>query len=111
MLNSTTVLIACRLVAKCCCGKACKQTRGLKMHQRSSRVIHGLNNELCTDPDNQMAENNLDDLVVIVEGTNTTTPENESIPVLKKGISQPKKDSEWFTVIAIVLNPFLLIKE
>ena len=26
---------------KCCCSKSCKGTRGLKMHQRSCRLIHG----------------------------------------------------------------------
>ena len=42
---------------KCYCGKSCKGTRGLKMHQRSCRVIHGLNNELLTDLEQQSTEN------------------------------------------------------
>ncbi len=31
---------------KCCCGKVCKGARGLKMHQRSCRVIDDLEDEL-----------------------------------------------------------------
>ena len=30
---------------KCCCGKLCNGLRGLKMHQRSCRVIKGLEQE------------------------------------------------------------------
>ena len=37
------------LDVKCSCGKSCKGKRGLKMHQRSCRVIHGLNKELAAD--------------------------------------------------------------
>ena len=36
---------------KCCCGKVCRGARGLKMHQRSCRVILGLNDELRADLD------------------------------------------------------------
>ena len=38
---------------KCCCGKVCKGARGLKVHQRSCRVILGLNNELRADLDEE----------------------------------------------------------
>ena len=30
---------------KCCCGKACKGVKGLKMHQRRCRVLEGLGEE------------------------------------------------------------------
>jgi hypothetical protein len=36
---------SCKAV-KCCCGKVCKGTCGLKMHQRSCRVIDDLEDEL-----------------------------------------------------------------
>ena len=42
---------SCKAV-KCCCGKVCKGARGLKMHQRSCRVIDNLEDEL----QQQMAE-------------------------------------------------------
>ena len=33
-------------VVKCCCGKICKGARGLKMHQRSCKVIDDMQEEL-----------------------------------------------------------------
>ena len=32
---------------KCCCRKDCERIRGVKMHQRSCRVMQGLDDELC----------------------------------------------------------------
>ena len=43
------VYVPSRTVVKCCCGKICKGARGLKMHQRSCQVMHGLNDELSAD--------------------------------------------------------------
>ena len=56
-LNNPNVPITQRTVIKCCCGKVCKGNRGLKMHQRSCQVLHGLNNELCADLEDQLADN------------------------------------------------------
>jgi hypothetical protein len=67
------------------------------MHQRSCRVIHGLNNELCADLEEQNADDNTEGVLADDEVTNLTTAENETSPVLKKGIKLPKRDSEWST--------------
>jgi hypothetical protein len=50
VMQSPNVPVPNRTVVKCCCGKICKDARGLKMHQRSCQVIHGLNDELSADP-------------------------------------------------------------
>ncbi|CAB4005389.1 Hypothetical predicted protein, partial [Paramuricea clavata] len=68
------------------------------MHQRSCHVIHGLNNELCADLEEQNADDNTEGVLADDEvATNLTTTENETSPVLKKGIKLPKRDSEWST--------------
>ena len=46
VISSPTIVLTKKLGVKCCCGKVCKGARGLKMHQRSCRVILGLNEEL-----------------------------------------------------------------
>ena len=38
---------------KCCCGKKCKGLRSLKSHQRSCRVIKGLNEEMVSTNDTE----------------------------------------------------------
>ena len=58
VMQSPNVPVSCRTVVKCCCGKICKGARGLKMHQRSCQVIHGLNYELCKDLEEQITEDN-----------------------------------------------------
>ena len=96
--NSLTVVIS--TVVKCCCGKICKGTRRLKMHQRSCCVINGLNNELCTDLEEQVAENNTQedlDLTGDELAASLSSAENETTPEIKKGIKLPKHDSEWST--------------
>ena len=98
-LITPNVPITQRTVIKCCCGKVCKGNRGLKMHQRSCQVIHGLNNELCADLEDQIADNNNADFTV--EDQSSVTQSNlisvENIPEFKKGLNLPKKDSEWAT--------------
>ena len=61
---------------KCCCGKQCKYLRGLKSHQRSCKVIEGLNSEMVStnNKPEQITNEIMDDL-----------PYNES-PELKPGI-------------------------
>ena len=84
---------------KCCCGKVCKGARGLKMHQRSCRVIMGLNKELLENVFEQEESNNncagdLDDIdTTSVYNTN----QEAEYPELKKGINLPKTNSEWLT--------------
>ncbi|XP_028412518.1 uncharacterized protein LOC114535400 [Dendronephthya gigantea] len=84
---------------KCYCGKICKGTRGLKMHQRNCQVILGLNNELVDnifehEECNNICGENLNDLD---STSNPNTNYGKEYPELKKGINLPKTDSEWQT--------------
>ena len=67
------------------------------MHQRSCHVIHGLNNELCADLEENIEDNHTEILTDDNANTSLNIVENETFPVLKKGINLPKKDSEWET--------------
>ena len=61
-------------------------------------VINGLNNELCADLVEQVAENNIEEDLTDDELTaNLSTAENETTPEIKKGIKLLKHDSEWST--------------
>ena len=106
VVNSPAVVISKCTVIKCCCGKICKGNRGLKMHQRSCRVIQGLNNELCADPEEQITDNNTDTAVDKELNTISNRVNIEEIPVLKKGINLPKRDSEWSKAKSILNLPF-----
>ena len=107
-MNSPAVVISKRTVIKCCCGKICKGNRGLKMHQRSCRVIQGLNNELCADLEEQITDNNTDTAVDEELNTISNRVNIEEIPVLKKGINLPKRDSEWSTANEYFKSALLL---
>ena len=68
------------------------------MHQRSCRVIHGLNDELLADLEELSTKDSGDGSVHstaedIDNMANNT--ENQSFPALKKGINLPKSDAEW----------------
>ena len=66
------------------------------MHQRSGKVISGLNDELLEDLKNQEKSNN-DDTVNLNNGlvdSNTTNERVEEYPQLKPGINLSKSDSE-----------------
>ena len=98
VMNSPNIVISRRSVIKCCCGKICKGARGLKMHQRSCRVIHGLNDELYNDIEEQI---NIDSENVPELNQSTSheeSPVNDNdVPDLRKGIKLPKSNSEWST--------------
>ena len=86
---------SCKAV-KCCCGKVCKGARGLKMHQRSCRVIDNLEDELqqqmaeaCDDHSN---EENVDQAI---SPENLSTNCQENFPDLMKGIKLPKSPLQW----------------
>ena len=86
---------SCKAV-KCCCGKVCKGARGLKMHQRSCRVIDNLEDELqqqmaeaCDDHSN---EENVDQAI---SPENLSTNCQENFPDLMKGIKLPKSPLLW----------------
>ena len=85
-------------LTKCCCGKLCKENRGLKMHQRSCRVVLGLNVQLRAD---------LNDITLTdQEYGNGSVPSITSgdygFPDIKTGISLPKSDSP---LSVLFLNP------
>ena len=95
--SSPKIVISSRTVVKCCCGKICKGHRGLKMHQRSCQVIHGLNNELCENLEENMENNDTEISTDDEVNTNSNMVDSEAFPMLKKGVNLPKKDSEWAT--------------
>ena len=98
VMQSPNVPVSSRTVVKCCCGKICKEARGLKMHQRSCQVIHGLNDELCADLEEQITTDNTENISENEHnGNDINTVNYESFPELKKGINLPKNDSEWST--------------
>ena len=70
------------------------------MHQRSCRVIHGLNDELLADLEEQSTKDSANTSVYsTAEDTDNMANniENQSFPVLKKGINLPKSDADWLT--------------
>ena len=87
------------------------------MHQRSCQVIHGLNNELCADLEDQIADNNNADFTVEDQSvTQSNLISVENIPEFKKGLNLPKKDSEWATAndffkFAIPLNGPIITRD
>ena len=98
LTNCPKVIIPTRSALKCCCGKVCKGQRGLKMHQRSCRLIHDMDSELQQD----IVDQNYLDLADLNEvgenaNDNITTVLSDEISVLKKGIRLPKRESEWAT--------------
>lgn len=80
-------------VIKCCCGKLCKGNRGLKMHQRSCRVVHGLGDELRQDLQEELLQDTDSHTTAEVH----TEDALNDTPGLKEGINLPKSDSEWST--------------
>ena len=83
--QSTTICNTSTII--CCCGKTCKGLRGLKMHQRSCRVVHGLNDvplEELSDTDRGNRTNNDVDLTL-----------TEHMPNVKPGVKLPKSEFQW----------------
>ena len=98
VMNSPNIVISRRSVIKCCCGKICKGARGLKMHQRSCRVIHGLNDELYNDIEEQINIDSENAPELNQSTSHEESPVNDNdIPNLRKGIKLPKSNSEWST--------------
>ena len=68
------------------------------MHQRSCQVIHGLNDELSADLEEQITTDNTADTPGNDNSLNDIDMTNdESFPELKQGINLPKNDSGWQT--------------
>ena len=85
----------------CCCGKKCKGMKGLKMHQRSCRNLHGLNDNLNAKLQEDILENANESDVLSVDGESNDILENENVTntmetvVLKRGVKLPKFTIEW----------------
>ena len=83
---------------KCSCGKMCKGFRGLKMHQRSCRVISDLEGEVFESIEEDITGSyNNDD----ASGDDNTT---NILPVIKPGIKLPKSDEHWKTANLHFIN-------
>ena len=85
----------------CCCGKECKGMKGLKMHQRSCRTLHGLNDNLNAKLQEDILEHAKESDVLSVDGQSNDILENENVTntedivVLKRGVKLPKSAIEW----------------
>ena len=87
-------------LVKCCCGRLCKGNRGLKMHQRSCRVVLGLNDQLRADlNDAVLTDQESGDVgdPLMAFGVPSPQPEDHCFPDIKKGINLPKSEEQWLT--------------
>ena len=85
--NSCATTQSCSLI-KCCCGKICNGQKGLKMHQRSCRVIQGLG-DISFDDINVSNEISTD------IGNSDSSYISNIKPIIKPGIKLPKTNSQW----------------
>ena len=67
------------------------------MHQRSCRVVSGLNNELRVDLEAETINRQSTNTVNNNTGTSHNDFIEEVFPNLKQGINLPKTDDEWST--------------
>ena len=84
--NASKSVSTCSEV-KCCCGKVCNGLCGLKMHQRSCRVIKGLSEETFESLDTDEAYEDTDQIEHNIDFT--------SAPKIKAGVKLPKSDFDW----------------
>ena len=87
-------------LVRCCCGRLCKGNRGLKMHQRSCRVVLGLNDQLRADlNDAVLTDQESGDVgdLLMASGVPSPQPENHCFHDIKKGINLPKSEDQWLT--------------
>ena len=87
---------SCKAI-KCCCGKVCKGARGIKMHQRSCRVIDDLEDELQQQMTEALNNDSQEDNIDPVNPDISTLNIQESFPDLKRGIKLPKSPLQWST--------------
>ena len=98
---------------KCCCRKLCKGNRGLKMHQRSCRVVLGLNDQLHADLNHMLLtdqEYGSGSVPLITSGGSSLEPGDYGFPDIERGINLPKSDDRWITAnecfkSVLFLNP------
>ena len=71
---------------KCCCGKHCNGLRGLKMHQRSFRIVKSMTSETFE----VLEQSNFTDT-----GQDLESVDWDSLPNIKAGVKLPKSDDQW----------------
>ena len=83
----------------CCCGKKCRGMNGLKMHQRSCRILIGLNYNSNAQLQEGILESAKGPDVLSVDSHSVDIPENlintEEIVALKPGVKLPKSAMDW----------------
>ena len=84
----------CRAI-KCCCGKVCKGPRGLKMHQRSCKIIDDLEDELQQQMTEILSEEENEDSIDKENHENLPVNAQENVPELRKGIKLSKSPLQW----------------
>ena len=82
---------------KCCCGKVCKGARGLKMHQRSCRVIDDLEDELHQQMTDALNDQENEDDAGQINPEISLLNDHDNFPELKQGIKLPKSPLQWST--------------
>ena len=105
-------------LVKCCCARLCKGNRGLKMHQRSCRVVLGLNDQLRADlNDAVLTDQESSDVgdPLIASVVPSPQPEDHCFPDIKKGINLPKSEEQWLTAndyfkSVLSLNPPITVQ-
>jgi hypothetical protein len=75
----------------------CKGARGLKMHQRSCKVIDDMEEELQQQMTDALNEQICDDNAQSAEDAVPSLNAQEIFPDLKKGIKLPKSPLQWST--------------
>ena len=85
---------SCKAI-KCCCGKVCKGPRGLKMHQRSCRIIDDLEDELKQQMTEILSDQEDEENIDQLEHENLSINIQEDVPDLRKGIKLPKSPLQW----------------
>ena len=109
---------SCVCLVKCCCGRKSKGNRGLKMHQRSCRVVLGLNDQLRADLNDAVLTDQESGNVgdpLMASGVPSPQPEDHCFPDIKKGINLPKSEEQWLTAneyfkSVLSLNPPITVQ-
>ena len=76
----------------CCCGKLCKGESGLRIHQRTCKIIEGLAKKFSRESLSELSNHENYDL-----HDHELNYSSTDIPVLKPGIKLPESMSEWST--------------
>ena len=80
---------------KCCCGQSCNGVHGLMRHQRSCRVIKGLEHETYES---------LEHCEIETSQNICTDIDWDLLPCIKPGIRLPKSDLDWILANTYFVN-------